>query len=127
MAKARYEIHIPNHSPTVAHATHHYLTSGPIKGIYHARVSYGHPHNTLVVIGEESPELDSHMKQTGTYVGELTNEAMIPVIKQGKNIAYWPMRNPFYQPQTVTAPAAFSGPGVVPLPSAGPMAPAATQ
>lgn len=95
--KARYEIHIPNHARNVAIAAHHYLTSGPVRGIHSATVSFGHPHDVLTVTGEESPELDSHIKQTGTFVGDVANEPFINVSKQGKNIAHWTMKNPHYQ------------------------------
>lgn len=100
--KARYELHIPNQARNVAIAAHHYLTSGPVRGIQSATVQFGHPHDTLVVMGEESPELDSHIKQTGTFVGDVANTPFINVSKQGKNIAHWQMVNPHYQPQPPT-------------------------
>lgn len=126
MAKVRYEIHVPGHARRIGIAAHHYVTQGPIKGIHSATVQYGHPYDSLVVHGEETPELDSHMKQTGAFIGELANVPFINVLKQGKNVAYWPIRNLQYQAQPSTAPPALDPvPGVAPLPSAGlAMAPA---
>lgn len=121
MAAARYTISVPNHARQVGLAAHHYLTSGPIPGIRAATLSYGHPHDSLHVVGEESPELDSHMKQTGTFIGDVANVPAIDVMKHGKNLALWSMRNPHYQPQPTTPPAAFSGPQTGPLPFAGPI------
>lgn len=110
MAKARYEIHVPNHARQVTIAAHHYLTSGPIRGINHATIHYGHPHDSLVVTGDESPELDSHMKQTGTFIGDVANAPLIDVTKQGKNIAHWPMANPHYVPAGSGPPSAGGSP-----------------
>lgn len=120
MAKARYTIHIPNHVRHVGIATQQYLTGGPFKGVDSAVLSYGHPHDSLHVLGEETPELDSHMKQTGTFVGELANVPTVDVVKQGKNLHFWRMRNHAYQPQPVAAPAALAGPQYAPMPSVGP-------
>lgn len=120
MAKARYSIHVPNHARQVALAAHHYLTNGPIRGIGTATLSYGHPHDSLHVIGEESPELDSHMKQTGTFIGDVANVPYIDVVKHGKNIAHWQMFNPHYQPQQMAAPQALAGSPEAMLPSSHP-------
>lgn len=127
MAKAQYTIHIPNHARQVGIAAHHYLTSGPIRGINAATLTYGHPHDSLHVIGEETPELDSHIKQTGTFVGDVANVPVIDVIKNGKNVVHWQMRNPHYQPSVQTVPGAFAGPQQAPLPSAGPQGPLPAQ
>ena len=97
--KAIYHVHVPNHARQVTLAAHNYVSGGPIRGIHSATVQYGHPHDTLTVVGEESPELDSHMKQTGAFVGEVANEPVINVMKtNGKSVAHWPIRNPSYLP-----------------------------
>lgn len=120
MAKAHYTIHIPNHARQIGIAAHHYLTNGPIRGVGAATLQFGHPHDSLVVVGDESPELDSHMKQTGTFIGDVANAPYIDVIKHGKNIAHWQMLNPHYQQQAVAQPAAFASPPEGPLPSSNP-------
>lgn len=120
MSRAQYTIHVPNTSRQIAIAAHHYLTSGPIRGINAATVQYGHPHDSLNVVGEETPELDSHMKQTGAFIGELANAPFIDVMKQGKQLAHWPIRNPHYQAQPAMPPQPFAGPQGAPLPSSGP-------
>lgn len=118
--KAHYTIHVPSHARQVAIAAHHYLTSGPIRGVNTATVSFGHPNDALHVVGDETPELDSHIKQTGTFIGDVANVSHIDVTKQGKNVAHWPMANPHYQPQPAGPPAALAGPQSAPLPSARP-------
>lgn len=123
MSRAQYTIHVPNQHRRISLAAHHHLTSGPIRGINAATVQYGHPHDSLNVIGEETPELDSHMKQMGAFIGELANEPFINVMKQGKQLAHWPIHNPNYQPQPVMPPQAFSAPQGAPLPSSGPFDP----
>lgn len=120
MAKAHYTIHVPNQHRRIGLAAHHYLTSAPIRGINAATVQYGHPHDSLNVIGEETPEMDSHMKQTGAFIGELANEPFIDVLKQGKQLAHWPIHNPHYLPEPAMAPQPFSAPQGAPLPSSGP-------
>lgn len=107
MAKAHYTIHVPNTARNVSVAAHHYLTNGPIHGINSATVQFGHPHDSLTVVGDETPELDSHIKQTGTFIGDVANIPFINVIKQGKNVAHWTMHNPNYQAQPPGPPAAL--------------------
>lgn len=125
MAKVHYTLHVPAEARNVALAAHHYLTSGTVRGVHSATVQHGTPYDSLTVVGEETPELDSHIKQTGTFIGEVANAPVINVIKQGKNIAHWAMRNPYYQNNTpVGPPQPFAQPPQQPL---GPlaMAPAA--
>lgn len=121
MAKAHYTIHVPNTARNVAIAAHHYLTSGPVRGINAATVQFGHPHDSLMVVGDETPELDSHVKQTGTFIGDVANVPSIAITKQGnKTIAHWTMANPHYQPMPVVPPQAFAGPQMSPLGPPGP-------
>lgn len=102
MAKAHYTIHVPNLHRNVAIAAHHYLTAGPVRGIHSGTVQFGHPHDALTVVGEETPELDSHVKQTATFIADVANEPSLSVIKQGKgHVAHWTMHNPNYNPQLV--------------------------
>lgn len=115
MAKAHYTVHVPNTARQVGIAAHHYLTSGTIRGIHHATLSYGHPDDALEVIGEETPELDSHIKQTATFVGDVANAPAINVTKRGKSLAHWTLANPHYQPVPTAPPAAFAPPVEQPL------------
>lgn len=106
-ASARYTIHIPHSGADLATATHHYLSTGhvPVDGVVvHRGVDASfdgppEPHDLVQAYGQDTPELDSHMKQVGAYVGELANRPTIWVSKEnGKSMANWPIRNPMYQP-----------------------------
>lgn len=100
--KAKYSIFIPAHARYVAQAAHHYLSYGPLQTL-HATVQYGHPDDELVVYAEETPKMDSHMKQLGVFVAEVANLPVTKVVKQtGKNIHTWDMRNVSYQPPAPT-------------------------
>lgn len=96
MAKARYTIFVPGGGP-IAMAAHQYLMESRLP-IESATVHSGVPFDSLVAYAEETPEMDSHMKQVGTYVGEVANQPVITVAKEGKTVATWPMKNLHYQP-----------------------------
>lgn len=116
MAKAKYTVMIPNDAPNVAVAAHHFLSYGPAR-IDAATVQHGIPNDSLVVYAEESPEMDSQMKQLAVFVGEIANAQAITVVKEGKSIATWTMRNPHYAPQpTVPTQQPVMSPGEAGIP-----------
>lgn len=96
--KAKYTVFIPSEAKQVAVAAHHFLAYGQLP-TGASTVHFGHPFDTLVTFAEDSPEIDSHMKQLGTFVGELANAQSIHVTKEtGKAMKTWEMHNPYYQP-----------------------------
>src|SRR4051812_33214011 len=97
--KAKYTVFIPNTNRQVAVAAHHYLSYGPL-ATHAATVHHGDPFDTLVTYAEDTPEMDSHMKQLGVFVGEIANVAAVNVIKDGKAVHTWAMHNPFFVPLT---------------------------
>lgn len=114
MGQSKYTVFIPSHAKSVAIAAHHYLTMGPL-AVKGATVHHGTPYDTLIAYAEDTPEMDSHMKQLGVFVGEVANTQVVTVAKEGKNIATWQMRNPFYQPPQLQVPnAPMEAPQVVP-------------
>lgn len=108
MAEARYSILIPhgdehgNKIPGVAAAAHHYLHHGPLKvtTTYVDPEKYNHtgPHDILHAYAEDSPEVDSHIKQLAAYVGDVVNHPAIYAFKHGKSgPKSWTIRNTQYQ------------------------------
>ena len=56
------------------------------------------PHETLHTIQEESPEMDSVIKELAVNIGEMANQWGINVYKNGKNgIQQWIVNNPQYR------------------------------
>lgn len=56
------------------------------------------PHETLNTIQEDSPDMDSFIKQTAKQIAELANQWGIFVHKQGKQgIQSWTIDNPSYR------------------------------
>src|SRR3954469_20790687 len=99
MAQARYTVLAPN-VPGLSHAIRDYLTNGPIP-VKAMNIIPGDPYIQVVAWAEESPEVDSHFKQIGTYVGEAANSATISVVKEGKSgVSTWEMKNKHYVPQS---------------------------
>lgn len=96
-----------NELTDIASAAHHYLFYGPLKveGSYidpdkkgHWRDDQTQPHDQLVTFAEESPEMDSAMKQLAAYVGEVANQWGIFVVKEGKQgIQTWTVPNSMYR------------------------------
>lgn len=96
--KAKYTVYIPSDAKQVSVAAHHYLSYGPL-ATGAATVHHGTPFDTLDVVAEDMPEIDSHIKQLGVFVGEVANVQSIHVTKQtGKALHEWDLANPFYQP-----------------------------
>lgn len=126
--KAKYTVFIPSEAKQVAIAAHHYLSYGPL-ATGASTVHYGHPFDTLVTFAEDSPEIDSHMKQLGTFVGEVANAQSIHVTKEtGKALKTWELHNPFYQPpqpQAMHIGQPPAGTSLHPMPGGGPPAPSA--
>lgn len=98
MAQAKYTIHVPQLSmsgerlPDLAQAAHHYLTLGhaPLMGAMIDRdkhIAWDHhtgPHDLVVAYGEDTPEVDSHAKQIGAYIGEVSQHPTTYVSKDAK-------------------------------------------
>lgn len=113
MAQAKYSIMIPkvdnlgNPLTNIAAAAHHFLFYGPLKveGSYidpnkqgNWRDTEPEPHDILVTVAEDSPEMDSQMKQLAAHVAEVANQWGIFVMKEGKNgIQSWTVANSSYR------------------------------
>ena len=98
MAQARYTVLVPS-LPGLARAVYTYLTEGPIR-VNALNVVQGHPSDAIVCWADESPEVDSHMKQVGTFTAEAAGVPTVDVIKEGKLTATWTMRNKGYLPKS---------------------------
>lgn len=69
------------------------------------------PHDNLVAYAEDTPESDSHMRQTAVYVGELANCEAVAVVKKGKQgHQTWTVRNPLHFPGAPADPVAVAQP-----------------
>lgn len=98
MEQALYEILVPAGGP-VAHATAQYL-QGQLKVPVHIepRTIYmdgqSGPYEVVSVKAQDSPQTDSHIKQTAAYVAEVVGSANIIASKSGPGgIQTWPIRN----------------------------------
>lgn len=110
MAAAKYTIHVPAAdelgNPLKAHrAVHQHLLN---VGHETPSIQEGYPIHQVSTWAEESPEMDSSIKQIGTYAGEVTNAPHIYVTKEGQNTARWPMRNPHYMEGMPAEQSAFA-------------------
>ncbi len=108
MAQARYTIFIPKTGlsgealPDIAQAAHHYLSLGhaPVEHAYLDRDKHGTfgghtgPHDFITMHGEDSPEVDGHVKQLATFIGEMTKHPVTHATKDSKSgTAHWPIRS----------------------------------
>lgn len=112
MAKAHYHVEVPSRDEVgnplaIGHAAHQYVTNGPMK-IDSAQIVSGHPHDTLHVYADESPENDSHVKQIAAFVGELANQPSVFAAREGKNTSTWHIPNRMYQPGLPAHPSAMT-------------------
>src|SRR4051812_38086176 len=99
MAQARYTVLAPT-VPGLSEAISRYLTEGPIP-VKALNVLAGDPYTQVIAWAEETPEIDSHFKQIGTYVGEAANAPVISVVREGKSgVSTWEMKNKHYVPQS---------------------------
>jgi hypothetical protein len=100
MPSAKYTILVPSHPP-VAQAVYEYLSDGPVKTDA-INVIPGNPWTQIYAWAEDIPEVDSHMKQIGTYAAQAVNVPSLTVMKDGKNgVSTWEMRNTQYNPTSV--------------------------
>lgn len=123
MAKqALYTVQIPTHDNLgnplgdLATAGHHWLWQNVKQsGSRIKRGVHGNWENDpqesfddLEVIAEDTPEMDSHIKQLAAHMGEAANQWGIFVMKVGGgNVNSWVVPNPKYQ-EGATAPVAMS-------------------
>lgn len=111
MQQAKYSILIPrvdnqgNRLRDIAAAAHHFLFYGPLKtqGSYIERGKIGNwrdldpePHDMLITVAEDSPEMDSSIKQLALEVAQVANQWGIFVMKEGNGITSWEVGNPQY-------------------------------
>lgn len=113
MAQAEYTIQIPqtdnegNPLKDLAAASHEslwrYAPKARVEGARITRGVEGYFHGVqdvslfddLTVIGEDSPELDSTIKQLGVHICELANQWGIFIIKRGGgNVVTWTATSP---------------------------------
>ena len=130
MAQAKYIIHIPtvdnegNDLVDLASAAHHWLFYGPgpkIEGSFIEGPVRGNwrdnPQETfvnLVTYAEESPEMDSTMKQLAVHIAEAANQWGMFVVREGKNGPQsWVVDNPNFQPGPAEPWAIAPGPQAV--------------
>jgi hypothetical protein len=141
--KAKYTIMIPTTDNLgqplvdIATAAHRVMFYGPlqIQGSYVDPGKHGNwrdsdpePHDLLVTIAEDTPEMDSHVKQIALEVGEFANQWGIFVVKEGKDgITDWVVDNPRYQDGQGAEPTALAQPAPVPQQGVAPPQPPAGQ
>jgi hypothetical protein len=117
--KVEYSIFVPSGNRMVSMAAHHFLSYGPLRTL-HATIHPGIPNDALVVLAEESPEMDSHIKQLGVLVAEVANLPVVTVAKKtGKNIHTWDMQNVNYVPPQPVQPGVATTPPAPVQPPAG--------
>lgn len=120
---AKYRIAIPkvdnfgNPLRNIAGAAHTYLFYGPLhierswteKGIQgNWRDDPDETYDHLIAVAQESPQMDSSMKQLAVHIGEACNQWGIFVLKEGKNgPTPWTVRNPNYRPNEPADPVAL--------------------
>lgn len=100
MPAAKYTIHVPAAdemgNPLRVHdAVHQHLLN---LGHETPTVHPGSPFHHVSTWAEESPEMDSMMKQIGTQAADVCNVPILHVTKEGANTARWPMKNHMYAP-----------------------------
>lgn len=105
MATVKYTLPIPASDNDVAGATHHWIKSGPLPAITYSYIhrgvhSVGGLSDHVVVFGDDSPELDSHIKQVAHHVAEVINHPHLNVIKEGNKsgIQNWVIKNLKHSP-----------------------------
>lgn len=107
--QAKYTLAIPhsdllgNRLHDIAAAAHHWLINGPEKvdasHIQRDIEAHNGMHDFLVAIGEDSPRLDSTMKQLGHHIVDAANHPVATVMKEhDKGIQSWQINNMNYQP-----------------------------
>ncbi len=114
----------------IASAAHHWLFYGPLKveGSYVERDKMGNwrdmdpePHDMIVAYADDTPEMDSQMKQLGVHVADVANQWGIFVVKEnGKGINTWTVANPHFRPDEPADDAALAEVPAPPLPIARP-------
>lgn len=86
-----------------------------VEGFWHGEADPG-LFDDLVVIGEDSPELDSTIKQLGVHICELANQWGIFIIKKGGgNVVTWTVTSPNVTGEGPGDPAALAAPAQDPL------------
>lgn len=99
MASAKYTIHTPaldelGQPLRVHEAVYTHLND---LGAENPSIYEGKPTHGVTAWAEDIPEWDSTMKQIGAHTGEVANVPHVYVTKEGKNVASWPIANPFYR------------------------------
>lgn len=140
--QAKYSMLVPkvdnlgNELVDIASAAHHYLFYGPmrIEGSFVERDKQGNwrdldpePHDMIVTYADDSPQMDSQMKQAAAYVADVANQWGIFVIKEdGKSINTWTVANPAFRPGEPAEQLALAQPESTMAPSGNPLGPPGT-
>lgn len=109
MPEAKYTILVPRHDdqgniliPIAGYAREYLNQLGIMKHIYVEDSFTRNEQDSLqsiVVVADDTPEVDSTIKQTASYLGELVNRWGIAVFKEGKDgIRTWEIANTNYRP-----------------------------
>lgn len=102
-AQAKYTVKIPQGQDDLAGAALHYLHYGSDTRFEDATLhrgvqSFDGQHDYLIMLAEDSPEMDSRAKQLAHYVAEAGNVESILVTKENKDgVNSWVIRNRAYQ------------------------------
>jgi hypothetical protein len=123
MAKqAKYTLHVPTRDNAgqplrdLAQAAHeHLFNNGAIEGSFIDRGKTGNwrdyapeEMDHLVTFAEDSPETDSHLKQTAVHIGQLANQQAVTVTKEsGAGPALWIINNPQWREDEGAHPSAL--------------------
>lgn len=105
---AKYTIHVPTHDTMgnllqdLSYQAHNHLSKALGRMIHSLHVEGPYQHGTstarhLLLVAHDTPEVDSHVKQTATQLAEAANHPVVTVIKESQQgIQPWTMQNKKY-------------------------------
>jgi len=112
VAQAKYTLYVPTHDgqgnmlKNISEHVLHYLQQTLPRSVIHIEpprpvTQGGEPsfHRAVVVMTDDHPISDSHIKQVGAHVAEIANAESIAGVKEGKQgVKTWEISNPHHVP-----------------------------
>lgn len=123
---AKYTIHVPTHDTMgnllqdLSYQAHAHLSKALGRMIHSLHVEGPYQHGTstarhLLLVAHDTPEVDSHVKQTATQLAEAANHPTVTVIKESQQgIQPWTMQNKSYTSAPSQYVFVLPGPSAVP-------------
>jgi hypothetical protein len=126
VAQAKYTLYLPTHDEqgnvlkNLSEHVLHYLRTTLPRSVIHIEpprpvTQGGEPsfHRAVVIMADDHPISDSHIKQVGQHVAEVANVATIIGVKEGKQgVKTWELSNPHHVPGAPSEALAQSSPRV---------------